>query len=606
MAMASLFLIISIVTVTANAQPSSPGLITHADIRDAILTLVGATREQTGKLERHEMRERQLGDALTRTLSYIDARSRSQDKNIENLSVVIARMDNRIRKTEEMIMQRDERERIQMQRIMDNTVAIRKSVEDADSAPSVRSSGGGDNSDVLRKLTQMRKKIDNLDDTVASQMSAVTSEVKQMGANVSARCDAFENMHRESMEKLYDSGKNEAENLRKASVNLVAAESKWRSFFASANTIVDQFNDGVIRLTTHADNVNGSTIMEGIEKLQMSLDGSSDGNQSLSDILNSINRIENAVETELKPSLAAIEMKFQLEQVTAEGVANLTDFIEGRITVFEAKMADSQLLIQHQVEESAQMTETLAERVDKSYEGLAKEINGLSKVEQVLLETADGVLDTKRRLEFAVQQILLELGDSIRRQTGDLNSTLARKVEDVTFSVLANQSTALTNMTTKLESELGQVWRQIGVLYQSASVSQEMLQRVEQQTAQHVGGSLEALSSMDKRVGQVTERVNEVDDHLNYLLGRLSLVVQEFNQVRGGLGEALESLRSGLAVTGSKTSPLYDVSNTDSDVGVDVITRKEQLETHDEEDEKKDQDKEEEQEEEKKEEEETN
>ena len=100
--------------------------------------------------------------------------------------------------------------------------------------------------------------------------------------------------------------------------------------------------------------------------------------------------------------------------------------------------------------------------------------------------------------------------------------------------------------------------------------------------------------------------MNEVDDHLNYLLGRLSLVVQEFNQVRGGLGEALESLRSGLAVTGSKTSPLYDVSNTDSDVGVDVITRKEQLETHDEEDEKKDQDKEEEQEEEKKEEEETN
>jgi len=77
----------------------------HADIRDAILTLVGATREQTDKLLRHEMRERQLGDALTRTLSYIDARSRSQDKNIENLSVVIARMDNRIRKTEEMIQQ---------------------------------------------------------------------------------------------------------------------------------------------------------------------------------------------------------------------------------------------------------------------------------------------------------------------------------------------------------------------------------------------------------------------------------------------------------------------------------------------------------------------
>ena len=127
------------------------------------------------------------------------------------------------------------------------------------------------------------------------------------------------------------------------------------------------------------------------------------------------------------------------------------------------------------------MAETLADRVDKNYANLAKEINGLHKVEQVLLETADGVLDTKRRLEFAVQQILLELGDSIRRQTGDLNSTLARKVDDVTFSVIANQSQSLTNMTSKLENELGQVWRQIGVLYQSASQSQELLQRVEQQ-----------------------------------------------------------------------------------------------------------------------------
>ena len=60
-----------------------------------------------------------------------------------------------------------------------------------------------------------------------------------------------------------------------------------------------------------------------------------------------------------------------------------------------------------------------------------------------------------------------------------------------------------------------------------------------------------------KRRRQVTERVNEVDDHLNYLLGRLSLVVQEFNQVRGGLGEALESLRSGLAVTQVKEDRFF-------------------------------------------------
>ena len=87
----------------------------------------------------------------------------------------------------------------------------------------------------------------------------------------------------------------------------------------------------------------------------------------------------------------------------------------------------------------------------------------------------------------------------------------------------------------------------------------------------------------------MTERVNEVDDHLNYLLGRLSLVVQEFNQVRGGLGEALESLRSGLAVTGQQpaagktSSPPYDVASGAPNQDVTVITRKENVESDSEE-----------------------
>ena len=76
-------------------------------------------------------------------------------------------------------------------------------------------------------------------------------------------------------------------------------------------------------------------------------------------------QIENAVDAELKPWLMAIEtsvnetreelpMKFEkgldsLFQLSYGAVANVSSHIDSRIAVFEAKMADSQLLIQHQV-----------------------------------------------------------------------------------------------------------------------------------------------------------------------------------------------------------------------------------------------------------------
>ncbi len=42
--------------------------------------------------------------------------------------------------------------------------------------------------------------------------------------------------------------------------------------------------------------------------------------------------------------------------------------------------------------------------------------------------------------------------------------------------------------------------------------------------------------------------MTEVDENLNFLLGRLSLVTQEFNQIKTGLGSALDNIRSSFQV----------------------------------------------------------
>lgn len=67
------------------------------DIRDAILSLVSVLRDQMDKLERHEVRERQLGEQLTRSLASLEKRTRGEEKNIENIGGYIARIDEKIK-----------------------------------------------------------------------------------------------------------------------------------------------------------------------------------------------------------------------------------------------------------------------------------------------------------------------------------------------------------------------------------------------------------------------------------------------------------------------------------------------------------------------------
>ena len=245
---------------------------------------MGAVREQTGKLERHELRERQLGDTHTRTLNQMDSRARGQDKNLENLAILMARIDERLRKMEEMVIQRDERERIQLQKITDNTVAIRSAVDNGGGpSPAAGSSSagasGGDAGEVLKQLTRARKKMETMEESLQSRLSVMANEVKIVGEKYEARSERLEQLQLTTMENLGKAQAGDAEKLRAASVNLVATEGKWRQFFSDAQNLVNQFGSGVNKITDHASRMKNDTaaILVGIEKLETSLDNALTG-----------------------------------------------------------------------------------------------------------------------------------------------------------------------------------------------------------------------------------------------------------------------------------------------------------------------------------------
>ena len=128
-----------------------------------------------------------------------------------------------------------------------------------------------------------------------------------------------------------------------------------------------------------------------------------------------------------------------------------------------------------------------------------------------------------------------------------MDDNLAAKFETITRTILSNQTDALNTLTTKVEKDIGQVWRQMGIMYGQLSNSINILEKVrpafrdgvssfycqvKTSTEEFSNKSNKNLGSMDNQVEGLTNRMTEVDENLNYMLGQLSLVVTEFNQVR--------------------------------------------------------------------------
>ncbi|KAJ8983637.1 hypothetical protein NQ317_019556 [Molorchus minor] len=173
-----------------------------------------------------------------------------------------------------------------------------------------------------------------------------------------------------------------------------------------------------------------------------------------------------------------------------------------------------------------------------SYEKIITEIQSLGKLEQVMVQTADSVLDTKRRVEYGVHQIIADVNNQVKESAKDVTQVVNDRFDNLELSLLDEESGAINNLTSKIGEDIDQVWRQMGNMYQQMSSSTDTLNKLQDQTDTYVNGTVNVMDSMKGK-----KKMTEVDENLNYLLGRLSLVTQEFNRIKTGLGSALNEIR---------------------------------------------------------------
>ncbi|MCL4140382.1 UNVERIFIED_CONTAM: hypothetical protein GTU68_038414 [Idotea baltica] len=233
------------------------------------------------------------------------------------------------------------------------------------------------------------------------------------------------------------------------------------------------------------------------------------------------------------------DLETTLKNIMKENSQDINKRVESVASLFKDKSEN----ILNALDDSAAMSENMQYSLTQNFDDLTKDIRGLKKVEQVMLSTADAVLDTKRSIEFGIQQVILELSDAVKNSGKTIDSTLSDHISNISFAILKNQTSALTNMTSKMENEISQVWRQIGIMYQQVAQSVNLLGELKTSTSQQMNASLDKVGTMDGTVGAINNKVADVEDNLNYLLGRLSLVVSEFSQMKTGVGSELQKLR---------------------------------------------------------------
>ncbi|CAH1276112.1 unnamed protein product [Diabrotica balteata] len=212
----------------------------------------------------------------------------------------------------------------------------------------------------------------------------------------------------------------------------------------------------------------------------------------------------------------------------------------------------------------SEITATLGGNFVTNYDKIRNEIKGLNRLDQVMINTADSVIDTKRKVEFGVHQILAEISKYSKETTKHVQQAVSNRLDTFETSILDPDTGALANSTSKIEDDIQQVWRQIGIMYQQMSTNSDALKQLQNQTDAYITGSLGTMNNMKGKVGQITGRITEVDENLNYLLGRLSLVTQEFNGIKTGLSSALEKIKESFHAVQKKIDEGPGPHNIDS------------------------------------------
>ncbi|XP_052895213.1 coiled-coil domain-containing protein 39 [Anopheles moucheti] len=481
--------------------------VTNQEIRDAILSLVHSYNTLDNKLERHEQRERAHAEQVKKSLITVQKNLRGLDP----LPGMISRLESRTADIETALLQQGDQIKTftqQQAKVGESLEGILKWLTE--------------NAQVLETRAGNGAARDDDDESVASKLDEVAGTVRELRrelAELKSDRDATEDVNRQLLketEKLVNSKLSSADEI------ISKMEEKLSQFYLTSPMIATQnveFEEKVLRQLDSLSNAAGGSASNSLAMEPSAMPDKQFIQGLVNETLEAINDM-------------------RLEVLTAS---------DKSFTKTATRIKENNEVLQSSVDE---ILKTLTEELTtaEAFHNTAKEqFNSMNetmtRLSGFLYTAGENILDAKRGIDYGIMQITRDVGDMIKTNTGSLNKTVSNRFDEIGATILDNHNGALTNLSSKIETEISQVWRQIGIMYQEISSSKQALDRLQEQTETYVNGTLNTMDSMEGKVSLITNRMTEVDSNLNYLLGRLSMVTQEFNQIKLGLGKALDEIK---------------------------------------------------------------
>lgn len=482
--------------------------VTNQEIRDAILSLVHSYNLLDNKLERHEQRERSLGEQVKKGLITLQKNQRI----FEPLKGTISRLEERVSSIETALLNQDENNTLQqMSETLEGVLRWLK-----------------DNVHALEARAHVEARPDEDTEGLGGKIEELTESIRELRremAELKSDRDSIEQTNRSLLEH--------AEKLAKAKQGssddiLGKIEERLSSYY----------NNPVV--ISHSNDAFEEKVIKKLEAIDTNV---KESHTALSSpvIVPTSTIDKEFVHGLINETLEAIEdMRLEVLTASDKSFSKTATRIKENNEVLQSSVNEILKTLSEEIVD----TEAFFSGTKKDIGSLKDEIAALSRLEKFLLQTGENVLDAKRGIDYGIHQILREVTEVVKANSKELNSTVTKRFDEIGATILDNHNGALSNLSSKIETEISQVWRQIGIMYQEISSSKQALDRLQQQTEAYVNGTLMTMDSMEGKVSLITGRMSEVDSNLNYLLGRLSLVTQEFNLIKRGLGQALDEIKS--------------------------------------------------------------